>query len=139
MGFKDHGVLLYMNSIMLSGYIKLQAKKDLNRSNAGLLLLAHGLFKEECISKDDYERLKTHYSKPLSQTVEPEIPLTQVERELQQKLKEKARQFKLVLEQWNLDHKMGWREVWLQEAEKYPQLPEAQAIIHKYVGKLGVN
>jgi hypothetical protein len=122
-----------MNATMLSGYIKFQAKYDLGKSNAGLLLLAKGLYQEKCISKQEFDRLEAHYTRPLTAEPEDNRPLTPELLVVKQKLAEKKRQFAMVLEQWSLDHKSGWKETWLREAEQYPDIPEAQQILAKYV------
>lgn len=138
---KDHGLLLYLNGKLQSGLIKVQSEKDLSKSPAGLYVFAAGLYHLGKLSKADYEQAQSFYAAKKLTEEKESVPLTPSELAVKQKLAEKARQLKMVLGQWELDHKMGWREVWLQEAEKYPQLPEAQAIIQKYMSKpiSGVN
>jgi hypothetical protein len=46
-----------------------------------------------------------------------------------QKLNEKTRMFRAVLEQWGLDHKAGWKHSWIEQAKEWKMIPEARQII----------
>ena len=107
----------------------------MRQSPAGLHILVSGLYHEGFLSKNDYERWASFYAaKKLTDQIDP-VKISPSELVAKQKLTEKSRQLRMVLGQWNLDHKAGWREVWLQEAEKFPDLPESQKIIEKYMAK----
>lgn len=50
-------------------------------------------------------------------------------------MQEKDRLFGLVASQWMLPHKPGWKENWVKEAEKYPDLENARRILELGAGR----
>jgi len=63
--FKEHGVMLFLDKILYTAFIKLQADKGLGRSFAGLLPFTEGLYHLGYLSKEDYEAHIEKYSIPL--------------------------------------------------------------------------
>ena len=66
-GFREHGIMLYLDKIEYSGFIKLQADKNLGRSYAGKLAFDTGLYQLGYLSKKDYEKRVKKYSKSLDE------------------------------------------------------------------------
>jgi hypothetical protein len=113
--FKEHGVLIYLSKDLYTGFIRLQADKGLGRSFAGLLPFTEGLFRLGYISKEVYEKHVKKYSAPL----ESEKPLSLEQSKEQQFLAQRDRQFKGMLEQWDLHPDPVWQEKNFVFAEKY--------------------
>ena len=44
-GFREHGVMLYLDKALYKAFIRLQADKGLGRSYAGLLPFVEGLYR----------------------------------------------------------------------------------------------
>ena len=113
--FKEHGVLIYLSKDLYTGFIKLQADKGLGRSFAGLLAFVEGLYSLRYISKEVYEEHVKKYNTPLD--VERSLSLEQSK--ANQLLDERDRQFKGMLEQWDLHPDPEWRQKVYSFAEKY--------------------
>ena len=128
MVFKEHGVMLYLSKELYSGWIKLQADKDLGRTYAGLLPFVEGLYILGYFSKEVYEENIKKYSEPLN----PKEKTTLEDQEQIKLKKEKDMQFKGMLEAWDIPHlKPNWRQYVLSEAKKYPELEYAKLILAK--------
>lgn len=128
--FKEHGVMLYLSKDLYSGWIKLQAEKNLGRTFAGLLPFTEGLFRLGYISREIYELHLKKYSEPISD-VEHKVLNPEQQRE-KQFLDDKERQLKGMLEVWDLEHfTPNWHEKAIHEAKKYPDLASAKAILRK--------
>ena len=128
--FKEHGVLIYLSKELYTGFIKLQADKDLGRSYAGLLPFVEGLHKLGYISPDVYQKHIEKYSVPLGKESLSETPVTPEERKQKQLLKQKNDQFKGMLDQWNI-HDLEWKIKTVVYAKKYSDLEYAKLIIEK--------
>jgi len=105
--------------------IDLAAKMRISELYAAQYAMNFGLYQLKMLDQDSWEVLKRQFSDNLvpSRIEEPK-KLSFDEVKAQQKLKEIERRLTMVKDQWSLDHKPGWREIWLTEAEKYKdQLP----------------
>jgi hypothetical protein len=126
--FREHGVLIYLSKELYSGWIRLQADKDLGRSYAGLLPFTEGLYRLGYISKEVYEEHIRKYSQPLSARTEV---LTLERQQEKAFLEQKNKQFRGMLDQWNEHPDLHWRINVISEAEKYPDLECAKLLIVK--------
>jgi hypothetical protein len=115
--FREHGILIYLSKDLYSGFIRLQADRNLGRSYAALLSFVEGLFRMGYISKEVYEEHGKKYSSPL----ESEKPLSLEQSKEKQFLEQKDRQFKGILEQWNFPRENieEWRKKACVFAKKY--------------------
>ena len=126
--FKEHGVMLYLSKELYSAWIKLQADKDLGRTYAGLLPFVEGLYRLGYLSPVVYEEYIRKYSQPLNVKNEQ----TSDEKKQSEFLKEKDKQFKGMLESWDLEHyNLNWHEKAVAEAKKFPNLEYAKLLIAK--------
>lgn len=121
-GFREHGVMLYLDKTLYKAFIKLQADKELGRSYAGLLPFVEGLFHLGYLSKDDYEKYVQKYTQGLKE--EPK-PLTLEQLKEKQLLEHKERYFQSVLEQWDLHPDSEWRAKKLAEAKQWKDRVES--------------
>jgi hypothetical protein len=113
--FKEHGVLIYMNTDLYVAFIRLQADKGLGRAYAGLLPFTEGMYHLGYISKEIYEANVKKYSEPLP-TREPSTPKQLAER---RRLEQKDKYFRQVLDQWETHKDLKWRSGKLADAEKF--------------------
>ena len=67
-GFREHGVMLYLDKTLYKAFIRLQADKGLGRSYAGLLPFVEGLYRLGYLSKEEYEVHFKKYSQELKET-----------------------------------------------------------------------
>jgi hypothetical protein len=126
---QEHILKLCLPPELHLAVIKYQAKHELGRPFAGLSLLVKSLHSEGLLDKTTYDVLMMRYSRRLVANQEPQ-KLSVKELEEKQKLDEKTRLFSMVLDQWGLPHKMGWKENWIREAEKYKdKIPTANLIL----------
>lgn len=125
---QEHILQLMLGPEMRSALIKYQAKHDLSPNYAALQCLAKQLYNEGYLDKGNYEILILKYGRKL--VPERAVKLTFEQLKEKQKLDEKARTFSMVLDQWNIQHKPGWKEDWLRQAEKYKdQIPAARMLL----------
>jgi hypothetical protein len=96
-------------------FIRLQADKGLGRSYAGLLPFTEGMYHLGYISKEIYETHAKKYSEQLA-TKEPLTPKQLDER---QRLEQKDKYFRQVLEQWVIHDNVEWRKKILKQAEEW--------------------
>jgi hypothetical protein len=96
-------------------FIHLQADKGLGRSYAGLLPFTEGMYHLGYISKEIYETHAKKYSEQLA-TKEPLTPKQLDER---QRLEQKDKYFRQVLEQWVIHDNVEWRKKILKQAEEW--------------------
>jgi len=126
-GFREHGIMLYLDKTLYKAFIKLQADKGLGRSYAGLLPFVEGLYHLGYLSKEEYETHFQKYNTPL--TEEPK-PLTKEQMQEREKLKKLNKNFSMVIEQWNLHPSLEWRLKWIKQAEKWKdKIPSAKALL----------
>ena len=123
MGYKEHGVLIYLSNQLYVGFVKLQADKGLGRSYAALLPFVEGLYNMGYISKDVYEAHKARYSQPLIK-----------EKELvsiadQKRATEMNKVLGQVLAQWPDHTDEAWRQKWIDKAQENSELSNAQLIL----------
>lgn len=124
-GFREHGVMLFLSKDLYLGFIKLQAEKNLGRSYAGLLPFVEGLFKLGYISKEVYEVHKRKYSTSLLEDNTP--TLEKLERKTQyDKL---VKQFSNVIKQWPT-MKAKSKNYWVKKAQEHQaDIPNAKLIL----------
>lgn len=113
--FREHGVLIYLDKNLYMAFIRLQADKGLGRSYAGLLPFTEGMYHLGYISKEIYETHARKYSEQLA-TKEPLTPKQLDER---QRLEQKDKYFRQVLEQWVIHDNVEWRKKILKQAEEW--------------------
>lgn len=80
-GFREHGVMLYLDKTLYKAFIRLQADKELGRSYAGLLAFVEGLFRLGYLSKEEYEKYVQKYSCGLKEasSVKVEVETTKIQ------------------------------------------------------------
>lgn len=126
MGFREHGVMLYLDSTLYLGFIKLQADKCLGRSYAGLLAFVEGLHQMGYLNEEQYLAQKKHYSQPLDEKPR-QLTLEESKKAEERKLLEK--QFAQIIEQWDLHPDKTWREHWTRKAHEYGDLINAKKLL----------
>jgi hypothetical protein len=120
--FKEHGVMMYLDTELYVPFVKLQADKGLGRSFAALLSFVEGLYSLGFISKEVYESHKRKYSLPLlAQKTLAEV----VDKEPDQLNKTLG----MVLDQWEDHPKREWRRKWMDTARLHPDLPNAKRVL----------
>ena len=125
----QHTIILHCGPAIRSALIKYMAKNDLDKEFAGLCLLSKSLRSEGFLSEDDYKESIHRYNRPVYKMVEPR-QLTHEELNEKQKVDEKTRVFRMVLDQWYYkDHRPGWKHSWIEEAKEWPMIAEAIKII----------
>ena len=130
-GFREHGVMLYLDKTLYKAFIRLQADKGLGRSYAGLLPFVEGLYHLGYLSKEEYEIHFQKYNTPL--TEEPK-PLTKEQMQEQEKLKQLTKTFKMILEQWETVPPKS-KQYYLKKAQELKsKIPEAEEILKKAGG-----
>lgn len=117
MGFKEHGLILYLSPELQICQIKLQADKGLGRSYAGLLAYIEGMHTFGYLQGEAYENLKRRYSRGLLEE-EPK-PLTLADINAKKELDKWAKNFSMVLEQWKDHLDPAWRQGWIRKAERW--------------------
>jgi hypothetical protein len=127
MGFKNWGIMLYLDKHLYMGFIKLQADKKLGRSFAGLLAFVEGLYQMGYISEKHYQKCKKRYSTPLDK--DP-LQITLQEHNKAQERRVLNKVFADVLDQFDLHKdKPGWVDHWLRKAEKNGELSNAKRLV----------
>jgi hypothetical protein len=124
---QEHVIKLCMPPEMYLAVIKYMAKHEIGKPYAGLSLLCKALRSEGFISQENFEKFNARYSRKLVIEEQPKETLQSIKQK--QHLTELSRTFSLVLEQWNLTHKPGWREHWIMQAKKHSDLKTAQMIL----------
>jgi hypothetical protein len=126
MGFKQHGLMLYLGPELYVSFIKFQAAKELGRSYAGLLAFTEGLYTLGFLEQGDYERLREKYSQGLTR----EQPLTIEQLQTKSEAEKMAKKFSMVLDQWGLHKDKKWRDHWVREAEIWKdKVPNAKMVL----------
>jgi hypothetical protein len=133
----DHYLPLLLNAKLKMALIKFQADRELGQTYAGLLSLAEGLHSLKYLSDEDYLFCITRYSEKLVE--KSQKSLTPEEKKQKHFLETMTRTFVAVLSEWGdpkIWHKEGWRERWIQQAEKFKdQIPEAKQLLQKVAEK----
>lgn len=130
---REHIHQVMLNATFYVAISKIMAKLECSKSAAVLYLLNEGGFKEGVISKDDHALLAARYSRKLKDVIaagreDTHKPVLTLE---QQKREQKEKQFKGMLEQWELHPDLNWRIKVVAEAEKYPELECAKLLVEK--------
>ena len=134
-----HPVML--NAALEIAVVKTQAKLEIGKSAAILYMINEGAKALDVISKEDHDLLSTRYGRKLVDVVAERnarkegshVPVLTIEKQrAQQLLQEKDRQFKGMLDQWDLHKDLKWRSKAFAEAAKFEtQLESARAILQR--------
>ena len=134
---QEHVMKLCLPPELYLAIIKYQAKKDLGKSYAGLLLVNKALYQENLISKEVYEKFLYRYSRKLVPDEAPQLLTVEQQRE-KQKLAEKARTFLNLSSQWELHPNPEWRQRWINDALNWQdKISEAKEFLKKVMILLG--
>lgn len=138
----DHVVKLCLAPELRSALNHYGAKHDLDKQFAALHLLVKALKCEGLLDVDAADYFLSKYSKTISSMSDRVLlsakPKTPLEMEAKQKLDERNRLFAMVIEQWDLPHKAGWKDNWLKQAEKAPECCEAVRLLEKVAARVGL-
>jgi len=127
MGFKEHGLMLYLDKPLYMSFVKLQGDKSLGRSFAGLLAFVEGLHQMGYITKAQYLRYRKKYSTPLNR--DP-LQITLQEHDEAQERKQLNRIFGNVMDQFDLHKdKPGWVDHWLKKAQEHGEISNAKKLV----------
>jgi hypothetical protein len=127
-----------LNATFYVGIAKLQAKHECSKIAAVLLALNEGLYRLEVISKEDYDLLARRYGRKLTDVIaqaqtsrEPShVPIPTIEQTKEKQLMEqKDKQFKGILEEWDLHPSSEWRSKVFNEAEKWKDKLESARLV----------
>ena len=119
---RGHPLRLLLSTSLEMALIRLQGKKCLGRSFAGLLALTEGLYKMECIDEDTYNYFRARYSTPLNTHF----------KEILEENKEKSLLNDTLLEvakQWTEHSDPDWRARWLKIASEHPELSNSKLVL----------
>jgi hypothetical protein len=138
--FNVHAVMLTAELEM--ALVKLQAEREIGKNYAVLYLIVEGAFKLGYLGREDYDLLIKRYSRKLvdvtrenrAQRESSHVPVrTQEQQKEQQLLEEKDRQFKGMLDQWQIHRSKEWRRRAAEEAGKYvDKLESARTLKTQY-------
>lgn len=126
-GFREHGVMLYLDKTLYKAFIRLQADKGLGRSYAGLLPFVEGLYRLGYLTKEEYEEHFKKYSQELKDEAKP---LTKSDLEKQDKLQQTEKILTEAYKQWD-SLKPSAQAYHLKTAQEHSDLPIAQLILKK--------
>ena len=128
-GFREHGVMLYLDKTLYKAFIRLQADKGLGRSYAGLLPFVEGLYRLGYLSKEEYEVHFKKYSQELKET--KSLTKEDLEKQAEQtKLKQIEKILTEAYKQWD-KLKPSAQAYHLKTAQEHSDLPIAQLILKK--------
>ena len=126
MGFREHGLMLFLGPELLIGLTKLRADKELGRSYGGLLTFTEGLHVLGYLKDSDYEILIKKYNTGLIKPKELSIQ----ELKTVSKQEKMAKKFSMVLDQWSTHPNEKWRNRWIAEAKTWKnKIQNAQLIL----------
>jgi len=127
MGFREHGLMLYLDKNLYMAFVRLQADKNLGRSFAGLLSFVEGLHQMGYITEAQYLRYQKKYSTPYNK--DPLQITLQDHNEFQER-KQLNKLFQDVLDQFDLHKdKPGWIDHWLRKAEEHGEISNAKKLV----------
>lgn len=138
----DHIAQIMLAPELRSALIQYGAKHDLDKQYAVLHLLVKSLRSEGLLSSEDAEFFLCKYGKTITAMSARQAPRPMTLAQLQEKTKydEKNRTFTLVIEQWDLGHKPGWKDSWIRQAEQLQEkCPEAKRLLDKIRDKVFVK
>ncbi len=130
---------LCIDPAMLQALIDYAQKHRVSTLYAAQQGLCKSMRSEGFLSEDNYQRLMQIYNKPLVVEAPPK-PQTPEEAKEQQIIDEKNRLFRMVRDQWTLEHRPGWKDNWIRQAEEWQdKCPEAKALIDSVAGRVFVS
>jgi len=123
--FREHGVMLFLDGELYTGFIKLQADRGLGRSFAGLLPFVEGLHNLGYITQEVYEEHKRKYSQPLV----AEKPLTMKQLKKKENISKLTAAFSNVIKQWATMNVKS-KNYWVEKAKEYRDtIPNAKLVL----------
>jgi hypothetical protein len=129
---QEHILKICLPPELYMAVIQFQAKQELGKSYAGLLLVTKALYQEKLICREAYEKFLYRYSRKIVPPEEP-MRLTAEQLKEKQKLDEKTRTFSMLPSQWDIHPSQDWRKKWIMEAEKWQdKIPEAREFLRKH-------
>jgi hypothetical protein len=130
-----------LNAALEIAIVKIQAKLECGKSAAILYMLNEAAYSQGVISKEDHDLLARRYGRKLVDVIaerrarkeDSHVPVLTIEKQReQQMLAQKDKQFKGMLEQWDLHKDLKWRSKAFAEAAKFEaQLESARAILKR--------
>jgi hypothetical protein len=135
---REHIHSIFLNAVHYVGVAKLMAKLESSKSAAVLYALNEGLHSLEVISKEDYDLLAKRYGRKLKDVIaqgqisrEPShVPILTIEQTKEkQLLEQKDKQFKGILNQWQLHPSLEWRQKVFTDAEKWKDKLESARLL----------
>jgi hypothetical protein len=128
---QEHIMKLCLPPELYMAVIQFQAREELGKSYAGLLLVTKAAYQEKLISREVYEKYLYRYSRKLVPEEEPQRLTTEQQKE-KQKIEKKSRTFSILPSQWEIHPDQEWRQRWINEAEKWQdKIPEAKEFLKK--------
>jgi hypothetical protein len=130
--FKEHGLRLYLDKLILSRYQKYIGDKGLGRSFGGLKLLVRGLYEEGYLDEMTFKAYNEKYSKTLieaARPVETSEPKTIADVREKQRIEELSRAFSGAVSQWE-NMKPKSRAYYIEKAKENPTIPNAKLILN---------
>ena len=98
---QEHIIKLCLPPELYMAIIQFQAREELGKSYAGLLLVTKAAYQEKLINKEIYEKYLYRYSRKLVPEEEPQR-LTAKKQKEKQKIDEKTRTFSILPSQWEI-------------------------------------
>jgi hypothetical protein len=137
----EYKVPIFLAPEIRSAVNQYGVKNDIDKIYVVQQCILKTLHNEGFISKEVFEYYMPKYSRTISSMSErPQKPLNQAEQKQKQTVDEKNRLFASVISQWELSHKVGWRESWIEQAEFWSeQCPEAKRLLEKIACKVFVK
>jgi hypothetical protein len=130
---------LFIDKAVQQALIDSAHKNRISTLYAAQMHLIKSLRSDNFLKDSDYQRLLQQFTQPLTKE-EPPKPQSPEEIKQQQIIDEKNRLFQMVLSQWDLTHKPGWKEDWLRQAEKWQdKVPTAKALLERYAKQVIIS
>ena len=138
---REHIHSVFLSASHYLAIAKIQAKLEIGKSAAILLVLNRGLHDFEVLSDEEFDLLDTRYRRPLKEIIEANrlkkesshTPVLELAKEVKEKkeLEKMDTILKGKLEQWNLVHlDPDWKKKTFEFAEKWKSdLQSARAIL----------
>lgn len=134
----DNSIPIRVERVVQQALLDYAYKHRISPLYAAHCNLYKSLHSEGFLNEDDYQRLMQKFTAKLVK--EQAKPMNFEEQKKQQKLDEKNRLFASVLSQWDLSHKVGWRESWIEQAEFWrEQCPEAKRLLELVAAKVFIK
>ena len=135
---REHIHSVFLNAVHYVGISKLIAELECSKSAGVLYALNEGLYRLEAISKEDYDLLARRYGRKLKDVIaqaqtsreSSHVPILTIEQTKEKQLMEqKDKQFKGILEEWDLHPSLEWRSKVFNEAEKWKDKLESARLV----------